>query len=195
MDAATGSSEFVTVSPALDLEGKGLSCSSAQCEIVGLYGVTGGGEDGFLVHGTPGAWTAGSAPLPANAQTGTTEFAALTGVDCSFDGGCEAVGWYEDTASHQRPLAESTSSTGTISGLEAPQPADKGSTSEAFLNYVSCLSSTHCTAVGSYFNNTSSNNVGMIDTLSGSSWSSQAAAVPSNAGSGANANSSLTTVA
>ncbi len=195
-DAVTGSSQYAAVSPLIEEFGQGLSCAGNQCEIAGYYDSTTDGAAGLLLRFSGGIWTTSSAPLPSNAQTGATEEAILLGASCGFDGGCVAVGDYRDTAGAFRPLVESVSPGGAVTGQEAPQPNDAatGSAIDAGLEGVSCLSSTDCTAVGVYTNKTSSHVVALIDTLSGTTWSAQAAPVPSNAAQGAAADGSLQSV-
>ncbi len=198
-DAATGAGQVVAVTPFIDIFGKNISCVGSQCEIAGEYVTTAGSsaKAPLLEHLSGSSWTASSGPLPANAQTGSSEDAPLLSVSCGFDGGCVAVGGYTDTATGSRPLVETVSANGTVSGQEAPQPTDAatGSSIDGFLIGVSCVSSARCTAVGIYTNTTSSNTIGLIDTLSGTTWSAQGAAVPSNAGTGASASSDLFAVA
>jgi hypothetical protein len=197
-DAATGSSEYASVAPFQGSNGQSLSCAGTRCALAGEYGLTGGGVAPLLIGGSGPNWTASAGPLPANAQLGGSEDGAVSSVSCGFDGGCAAVGFYVDTSGQDGPLVDSISPSGAVSGSEAPQPPDAaaGSHEGAILNGVSCLSSTDCTAVGDYSNNTNSGNVvSLIDTLAGSTWSAQAGPAPANAATGASASHDLLSVA
>ena len=135
--------------------------------------------------------------MPGNAGSGASAEVALLDTSCGFNGVCVAVGDFRDTASDFRPLIETVTANGATTGQEAPQPADAatGTNVDAGLLGVSCLSSTACTAVGEYANNTNSGNtVPLIDTLSGTTWSAQAGAVPANAATGSAAEGKLATV-
>jgi len=196
-DAVTGSSEGVFVSPFEENVGQNLSCAGAVCEISGEYSTTAGGTAGLLLHLSGTTWTASPAPVPGNAGSGASAEVALLDTSCGFNGVCVAVGDFRDTSSDFRPLIETVSANGATSGQEAPQPADvaTGTNVDSSLIGVSCLSSTACTAVGDYANNTNSGHtVALIDTLSGTTWTAQAGPVPSNAATGAAARGDLATV-
>jgi hypothetical protein len=134
-------------------------------------------------------------PVPSNAGTGTSQNSFILGVSCTFDG-CAAAGGYEDSAQGTRPLVNTIDVSGTVTATEAPQPADTatGSSSDGFLNDVSCLSLNQCTAVGGYVNSVSPNDIALIDSMSGGTWANAVAPVPSNAATGANAQSDLRVV-
>ena len=196
-DAATSSNESVRIPPFLDNEGNSVSCAGGQCEVVGSYATTAGGQAGLLEHYSGTTWTASPAPTPNNAASGSGESVFPESVSCSPDGGCVSVGGYVDMTSLVRPLVE-TITAGVATGQEAPEPPDVGTGTheDSVLNWVSCLSSNSCTAVGSYANNTNSGNgIALIDTLAGAGWSARTGPVPSNASSGASANSLLSSVA
>ena len=199
-DSATGTSERVEVSPFIEEFGKNISCAGTVCEIAGLYANTAGGIAGLLLHSSTsgGSWTASTAPVPSNAASGSSEHVLLFTATCGFDGGCVAVGGYTDTSSATRPLVENISAGGASTGLEAPQPSDAatGSSTDALLFGARCISSTDCAAVGGYtISSGSGHAVGLIDTLNGTTWTAQPTPVPSNAATGASANSDLFTVA
>jgi hypothetical protein len=199
-DSATGSSERVGVSPFIEEFGRNISCTGTVCEIAGEYATAAGGTAGLLLHSTTsgGSWTASTAPVPSNAASGSSEDARLLTATCGFDGGCVAVGGYTDTASGTRPLVETISAGGAVTAQEAPQPSDAatGSSTDALLFGARCISSTDCTAVGVYTNNVGSGRpVGLIDTLSGTTWTARATPLPANAATGASAFSELFTVA
>ena len=78
-----------------------------------------------------------------------------------------------------------TLANGAWTSAEGALPSDAATDSttinpDAWLYSVSCSSSTSCVAVGTY-RNTSDNTNGFVATLSGTTWSAQAAPLPSNA--------------
>jgi hypothetical protein len=197
-DASTGSSQIEEISPLIvgTPHSQNLSCGGGECLIAGYYGASAGLVP-LLLHGAGTTWTPVTAALPSNSASPGSQEAVLYDASCGFDGGCAAVGDYVSSPFGFHPLVESVSAGGSVSGQEAPQPGDHatGSHVEASLASVSCLSSTDCTAVGSYANDTNSNNpVALIDTLSGTTWSALTGPVPSNGAQGAAATSQLIAV-
>jgi len=147
--------------------------------------ITGTGLVGTGVAGTASAaaptytLAATAAPLPENA-------ASMEGVSLQSDpacpavGSCVAVGSYEDTGGDNRGLIE-TLSDGTWSAIQAPLPtnAEYG----VALDAVVCPSVGFCVAVGSYQSDEtgpdgSDSYEGLIETLSGGTWTAAEAPVP-----------------
>ncbi len=188
-------SDAITGSGAIS-EAEAVSCGpAAACEAVGIYAATGDTEASFVDRLTGGTWTSTTAPVPANAGTGSDRSSELLSVSCTFDG-CQAVGTYEDATTGDRALAVATDASGHSTAVEAPQPPDAatGSSADGFLEDVSCQSLSSCVAVGSYANPVASENVALIDTLSGGTWNALASPVPANAASGSGAESELRAV-
>jgi hypothetical protein len=187
-DAATGTNVF---SEPFDI-----SCATGVCVVGGEYENTASREAGLLVRFDGSQWNATSAPEPSNAGTGSNQFALVRGVSCTFDG-CVGVGEYEDTAGGTRALIDTINASGTVTATEGPQPGDaaSGTSTDGFLDDVSCLSLNQCTAVGGYVNMVSTSAVALIDSMSGGVWSNTPAPLPSNAATGASAVSSLDQVA
>jgi hypothetical protein len=169
----------------------GVSCAAGVCEAVGDYSPTTSGEQGLLDRLAGGVWTASASPLPANAGSGTGHEGELGAVSCALDG-CVAVGGYLDGSSNERALAVTVSATGGLSTAEGPQPADAAATSDAQFNAVSCLSTTTCVAGGQYSNG-SMPQVGLLDSLSGNTWSSVSSPLPGG-GTGGTDDSAIGTV-
>jgi hypothetical protein len=171
-----------------DYTGTPVSCASTtSCVAVGSYQDTNGFEYGLIDMWNGASWTAVQAPVPNN--TGNDgdgdQDVSLVSVSCPSAGWCVATGSYEDSSGHTFALLE-TLSGGAWTGVAAPQPSTIGgeSTQDSFLESVECLSTTSCEAVGS-FEDASGFEYGLIDTLSGSSWSATAAPEPSNSGTDA----------
>jgi hypothetical protein len=179
-DAQSGTSnEEVRVPPFGENLGQNISCAGGQCEVVGDYAPSGGGTNGLLEHFDGTTWTASVAPPPSDSAPAGSESMVPISVSCAPDDTCVAVGSYIDASSHDRALVEMIAG-GVATGLDAPQPSDANPSPSMQLLSVSCLSSTECTAVGSYSDKVGGN-AGVIDTLSGGSWSAQRAPVPGNA--------------
>jgi hypothetical protein len=186
-DAATGTN--------LSSDARAISCSTGVCVMGGEYSDSGGQTKGLLDRFNGTQWTAITAPQPSNAGTGTDQFAEIAGVSCTFDG-CVGAGDYEDSATGERPMINTMDATGNVTATEGPQPADMatGSSTSGFFNGVSCLSLNQCTAVGEYETSALTNDVSLIDSMSGGVWTNTVAPLPSNAATGASASSSLRVV-
>src|SRR5271165_543193 len=173
-----------------DISVQSISCTSATwCVAVGFT------EDG-AAHGwglietlSLGTWTATVAPEPANAGTdaASTQLAGLQAVTCPSVGSCVAVGFYNDANGYSVGLVE-TLSGGTWTATQLPEPANAGTdaTFRQFANTfsISCLSVASCVAVGEY-EDSSANYAGLIEALSGGTWTATQAPEPANAGNDA----------
>jgi hypothetical protein len=186
-DAATGSN--------LQSHTFDISCATGVCVAGGDYENTALQAVGLLERFDGSNWSAMTTPVPSNAGTGTSQNSFIDGVSCTFDG-CVAAGGYEDSAQGTRPLVNTIDASGTVTGAEGPQPADTatGSLSNGFFNDVSCLSLNQCTAVGSYNTTLSTNNIALVDSMSGGVWTNTVAPLPSNAATGVPAQSNLDVV-
>jgi hypothetical protein len=128
------------------------------------------------------------APLPVNATTdGFDSSDALDSLACPEVGSCVAVGTYFDTNDNAAGLIE-TLSGGIWTSTEAPEPASTATYQSVFLNSLACPVVGSCEAVGSFQTaNAAGENrielpaVGVIETLSGGTWTEDVAPVPSNA--------------
>ncbi len=104
-----------------------LSCAPTTCEGVGYVRDTSGSFHALLQQLSGGTWTPSMAPEPTNAGSGSNQDAGLLGVSCTFDGICNAVGFYEDQANGaDRALIVNVDGT-SASATEGPQPADAAS--------------------------------------------------------------------
>jgi hypothetical protein len=170
----------------------GVSCQAGACEASGFYDTSGPvvGQ-GLLERFAGGGWTAQTAPLPLN-HNATTPTSELDGVSCTFDGACTAVGSYSDTNGNGQPLVESIAG-GTATPQEAPVPFDAASNPGVVVNAVSCLAGGACTAVGRYAT-TAGGQGGLIDQLSGGSWTATPAPLPSNEQGGSSQSAGLNAV-
>ncbi len=155
------------------------------CITVGWYDDTSVHAWGLIETQNGSTWTDTQAPQPGNAGTGIDQglfigsqqcgvIQVCHAISCPSPTFCVAVGGYYDSAAHMQPLLE-TSSNGTWTAAEAPVPGDTATDSgptvfpNAYLFAVSCISTTSCVAVGQY-TNTSGAVIGLVDTLSGTTW-------------------------
>jgi hypothetical protein len=160
-----------------------ISCSAGSCTTVGEYADTSSQYRGLIDTLAGGVWTPTEAPEPANRGTGSNQSADLSSVSCTPDGGCTAVGYYDDTSGDSWGLID-TLAGGAWTAQQAPQPADAGTggLQDTDLADVSCVATGDCTAVGRYENSSgSANDIGLIDTESGTMWSALTAPVPPGA--------------
>ncbi len=189
-DAGTGSTNP-------DVYTASSTCPVANgCVTVGWYNDTAGKAWGLIETQNGTTWSDTEAPQPSNAGTGTNQGFWLGSRECGFNTPCRAVscpsttfcvavGEYLDTLGYGEPVIE-TLSGGTWSSAEGPLPSDAATDAgptdfpNAYLYSVACASTSSCIAVGSY-KNTSGVNSGFVATLSGSTWTAQAAPLPSNA--------------
>jgi hypothetical protein len=159
-----------------------VSCTSAgNCTAVGSYSDGSDAEAALVIRETAGTWETGvEAALPANASA-TGQAAGLRSVSCSSAGNCSAVGSYLDN-SGQGPgmlLTETARTWGT--GVEASLPANGANTQQFVdLTSISCASAGNCGAVGTYNNDTNSND-GVLLTETAGTWTTGVkAALPPN---------------
>jgi hypothetical protein len=137
------------------------------------------GNDGYIVsfkYGAPAGESAGfigsntRSPADANTIQHSENFSATS---CTSQGFCVAVGSYVDKNDDDAGVidARTYDSHGNITNetdIRAPEPKDETSSDDQQpLNGASCNDSTHCVAVGAYFND--SDPRGVIETFGGSS--------------------------
>jgi kumamolisin len=120
--------------------------------------------------------TASEAPLPANAATDS--HAILGAISCATADTCAAVGGYYDASGDLDGLMEVLSD-GTWSATEAPLPPIAAGLQGVHLYSVSCASDGKCVAVGDYVDSLGAH--GLVEMLSGASWSALQAPLPADA--------------
>ena len=149
------------------------SCPAAgNCVAVGAY-ESGGSATGLIETLSGGNWSAAEAPaIPG----GTDE--ELLAVSCSSVGNCGATGAYESGGNHFGLLL--TESAGTWTATAAPLPPGAAADPDVELLSISCPAAGSCAAVGIY-EDTSAEEVSVLLTLSGGTWTATAAPVPPGA--------------
>jgi hypothetical protein len=158
--------------PGADLSA--VSCPAEQTCFAGGSYLAGGLRKPLVERRTgPTTWVATSPALPGDADV--TVDVDLLDLDCGSATSCVAVGTYLDDSQPTqllRPLVETwNGATWTASSPTLPAGADF--TEDVLLSDVDCASATACVAVGRY-EDTSGDDVGLVLTLAGSTWSSQA---------------------
>jgi Bacterial Ig-like domain (group 3)/Pentapeptide repeats (8 copies) len=161
----------------------GVSCASAgNCTAVGYYSDSSGDRQGLLLTQTAGTWAAGvEAPLPASASA--DPFVNVLSVSCALAGNCTAVGAYTDSSGNQQGVLLTQTSGTWAAGVEAPLPANAGSSQQFSTEFgsVSCASPGNCTAVGSY-TDSSGYAQGLLLTQTSGTWATGIEApLPANA--------------
>jgi len=140
-----------------------VSCASpSACTAVGVFDNVPG--TGTLAERWDGrSWSIQASPNPAGALT-----SVLSGVSCPAARFCVAVGNYQNRTGRHAILAEAWNGS-SWSVLPAPPPAGAH---RSYLNGVSCVSATACTAVGSY-QTRSGRHVTLAEHWNGTAWSRQ----------------------
>ena len=171
-NAASGSSEQSVL--------LGVSCSAGVCEAAGAYDDTSGKTRALLESLSGAGWTTSEGPQPGDAAAEPSQNSSLQAVSCTFDG-CAAVGSYANAAGGTSALIDSVTPAGVATATAGPLPSDTatGSSTNASLRAVSCLSMEECDAVGSYHNSSGSGNpVALLDASSAGSWSNEVVPLP-----------------
>lgn len=115
------------------------------------------------------SWSPSPAPLPASLPNrGLSESALLYGSSCSSSNFCVAVGYVVSDRGDNFPLIETYDGT-TWTPSVAPLPQGYGPPANGFLYSVSCATDGSCAAVGDYLD-PAGYQQGLLETLSGGSW-------------------------
>ena len=146
--------------------GTHVSCSSSTaCTGVGFYTTSLGIPSTLAERWNGSEWSVQTTP---NASGATESY--LHGVSCPSSTSCTAVGHYKNSSGKNVTLAEHWNGTEwTIQ--TTPNPSGK---EEAFLEDVSCSSSTACIAVGLSQDSGNSQGAALSERWNGTEWSIQA---------------------
>src|SRR5262249_36940410 len=115
-------------------------------------------------------WSVVATPTP------NSDDVALFSVSCTTATNCLSVGYFTSTSGTDAPLAQRWNGS-AWSIVPAPNP--KGS--DSYLNAVSCVSATSCTAVGSSYPATGPGRT-LVERWNGSGWTVAASPNPVGAG-------------
>ena len=152
--------------------GTHVSCSSSTaCTGVGFYTNSSGTPSTLAERWNGTEWSIQSTPNPSGAKE-----SYLHGVSCSSSTACTAVGHYKNSAGVYVTLAERWNGTEWII-QSTPNPSEA---KEAFLEDVSCSSSTTCTAVGFYVSGKDVPST-LAEQWNGTEWSVQSTPNPTGA--------------
>ena len=152
-----------------------MSCPSrGSCVAAGTYADTGSNQWGVIETLSGGSWIATTAPVAGlNPAVGADPTVSLLNLACPTSTSCVAVGSYEDAAGAKEGLIESLSA-GTWTAQSTPLAGlSRAAASNPAVDFgasISCPTRSSCVSVGSY-SDTSGNQQGFIETLSGGSWS------------------------
>ena len=155
------------------------SCPKAWfCVAVGQYYYS-GGLGGLIETFSGGVMTAAVAPLPSGVTTNTVR---LTAVTCVSSQSCVAAGQFFDSAGYGY-LFFDTFSGRTWTGVQAPLPSDASNFGPSLVA-IACPAPGSCFAAGSYTTGSTYPGTpnGLIEALSGGSWTATAVPLP-NGGS------------
>ncbi len=163
-----------------------LSCPAAgSCTAVGFYQDTTGHEDGLIVSLTDGTWSAAAAPvdgLSPPPRTGSGSIVHLNSVSCAAVGACVAVGVYNEAGNNIGGGFAETLSGGAWTAANIPMTGlvPTALSVDSFTG-ISCPAAGSCAATGTYGDasgpNASGSGIehGLLDTLSGGTWTSATA--------------------
>jgi hypothetical protein len=146
-----------------------------SCVVVGFYQDTSANEQAFASVESGTSWTSTELPVPPAASNPR---AALFDLACSSAGSCVAAGSFRDTSSATQGLIE-TLSGGVWSATAAPLPTNAAANPQVDMFTVACGATGSCVTGGSYQDG-SANTHAFIDQLSGGTWTSTQAPLPSN---------------
>ncbi|HTT86906.1 MAG TPA: hypothetical protein VMF60_06040, partial [Acidimicrobiales bacterium] len=145
-----------------------------SCLAVGSYDDTSGDAQGLVSTQNGTTWSPSEVPAPAGAAADPE--IDLEGIACAPAGSCVAVGSYLDADGDLRGLVETLDGgSWTASGVPLPT----GTTDpNANLSSVACPELATCVAVGSVFDATGGTGQGLVETLSGGTWTPSVPPVP-----------------
>jgi hypothetical protein len=158
----------------------GVSCpSDNNCTAVGTY-ANAVGTEALIINEVNGVWTAvNPTPLPAGAGPSGAFGESLFNVSCASPGNCAAVGYYYDQSLSAYGLLLDTSVNGTWTNQVVTLPGDAVPGYDYELYAVSCPVAGACVAGGNY--DTTDGMTALVASQSGSTWTTSAAPLPSDA--------------
>ena len=149
----------------------GVSCSSSSaCAAGGQYRNSAGTEVTLAERWNGTGWTVQSTPNPSGGQNNS-----LSGVSCTANTACIAVGSYSTSAGGSAPLAEGLNPSWSVKVTPSPTGAQTST-----LQAVSCAAGTGCTAVG-FDRNSVGVPVTLAERWNGTNWTIQSTPNPAGA--------------
>ncbi|HEY7946092.1 MAG TPA: hypothetical protein VID75_00370 [Acidimicrobiales bacterium] len=145
-----------------------------SCVAVGsTYGKT-GRLHGLIDTLSRGTWSARQAPLPESGATDRSP--VLDAVTCPAVGSCVAIGAYTNTRLGHDDLIDVLHGS-MWTPARVPLPGEGGAHHDA----LTCPTPASCVAVGSYLDTGGTALHGLVETLSGATWTTWRAPLPPNA--------------
>jgi hypothetical protein len=153
-----------------------VTCPAAgTCVAVGSSYGKRGRPSGLIETLSRGRWTTTQAPLPPNAAANRSP--SLDAVTCAEVGSCLAVGAYTDKGLGHDGLVEALTRRSWTPKTSSPRPG-----TDARQAALSCRTAVSCVAVGSYLDADGVALHGLVETLSGHTWTTSKPPLPANAG-------------
>jgi hypothetical protein len=168
-DAVAGADQYAAIND--------VYCPAASdCVAVGYYrasGASGDASQGLVETLSGGKWTPTAFPSVSSKKG----IALLDAVACPAPGNCVSVGDTDNVAF--TPVIE-TLADGKWRARTPALPSDAEQGGSAFLNDLSCPAAGTCVATG-WYTNLDGAQAGLLDTLSGGTWTAATAPLPGNA--------------
>jgi len=151
-----------------------------SCVAVGQYVDSTGATQALVETLSGGVWTPSELTLPGDASTsGSGAFAQLSTVVCPTAGWCAALGLYSQSSGGEQAFV-ATDNGGSWSAATAPLPTPAAGSQ---LLSASCPAVGSCMATGTYL--VGGTYVGLIETLSGGTWTAATLPLPAGISSAA----------
>jgi hypothetical protein len=172
-----------------------VACPTAgSCVAVGVaptvHDADPGGSQGLIETLRGKRWIPTTAPLPTGGQANSS---SLSQLDCPAAGACVAVGASTGPGALYQPMVERLTKK-KWSATYLPVPANSAPGMAPGISALACPAVGVCEAVGEY-QDTDDLYQGLIETLSGATWSAQQAPLPANASTGENQSSPVLALA
>lgn len=161
----------------------GVACpAEGSCVAVGDRTTSQGVSTPEIETLSGGDWTMAHAMLPGDADLSKSAY--VNDIACPAAGTCVATGRYTDKSGVTQGLLD-TLSGGTWTAIKAPLPGDAdpakaSSQNNTFLTDVACTAVGTCVASGQY-TDSAGGTQGVIETLSGGTWTTGKAPLPGDA--------------
>jgi hypothetical protein len=146
----------------------------------GWYNDSNGDGQGLIETLSGGTWTATEAPLPTGVAADSVNYLTAP-LACPSVGSCVATGEYDDSNGDEQGLIE-TLSGGTWTATEAPLPTGAANQLGVEFSALACPSVGSCVVTGEYWDS-NDDEQGLIETLSGGTWTATEAPFPTGAAS------------
>jgi subtilisin family serine protease len=147
----------------------------SDCTAVGSFDDSSGPRRGLIMDWNGSSWSSVTAPLPSGAKS-----SELTDIACPSASVCMAVGSYVDSSGITRTMAMRWNGTSwSLTTTPGPttialSPSGSLTVASSELAGLSCPTTTACTAVGSYVDQSSGTRKGLAFNWNGTAWTAVA---------------------